>query len=489
MNSAILSVAVADFRERSRRYSFWIFLIVIGYATYLFIPPQGAPYSTVRLDMYRGVYNSAWIASQVTLLTATILSLVGFYFIKGAVTREQRLRTQELIASSPVSNFSYLLGKFAGNCLVLLSMIVVLATTSALMQLARGEDTSINLVALLSPYLLVIAPLMIVVAAIAVFFDSISFLRGGIGNVMFFIGWIFMMVLSGADNSKTPPTFDFFGMRYLLEEMIQGCAVAFSSYVPWQGPHTIGFNFVQSGKVDTFKTFVWNGAHWSGVFLISRLLLIAVAAGTVYASALAFRRFDEERSNFKPISFKKSPATGPNGLTPAASTSQSDILKPTTLTPIATRSTKLGLSRLLAAELRIALNGVSKWWYLVAAGIFLAGLLTPLFISHNFLLAAAWFWPMLIWSKMGCRDQLFDTGQMVRSTQGGFWAQLSMSWLAGFLIALAIGGFIGIRALMSGNFAIVGYWLIGAAATGRWCSRTVWTSITPRPCTRASAPW
>ena len=154
---------------------------------------------------------------------------------------------------------------------------------------------------------------------------------------------------------------------------------------------------------------------------------------------------------------------GAGGLTPAASTSQSDILKPTTLTPIATRSTKLGLSRLLAAELRIALNGVSKWWYLVAAGIFLAGLLTPLFISHNFLLAAAWFWPMLIWSKMGCRDQLFDTGQMVRSTQGGFWAQLSMSWLAGFLIALAIGGFIGIRALMSGNFAIVGYWLIGAA--------------------------
>ena len=116
----------------------------------------------------------------------------------------------------------------------------------------------------------------------------------------------------------------------------------------------------------------------------------------------------------------------------------------------------------MTAELRIALNGVSKWWYLIAAGIFVAGMLTPFAISHKFLLAAAWFWPLLIWSAMGCRDQLFDTRQMVQSTPGGVWAQLSMQWLAGFLIAVAIGGFIGIRTIITGDFDLLAHWLIGA---------------------------
>ena len=459
--SAIFSLALADFRERSRRYSFWIFLFVIGYATYLFLPPQGAPYTTVRLDAYRGLYNSAWISSQVTLLTVTILSLVSFYFIKGAVTREQRLKTQELIAASPVSNFQYLCGKFVSNCLVLFSMIAVLAITSALMQLARGEDRSIDIAALLAPYLLVITPLLIFVAAVAIFFDSVKLLRGGIGNVAFFFCWVFMMVLSGADTSKTPPSFDFFGMRYLLEEMMQGCAAAFSNYVPWEGQHSIGFNFVKGGEAPMLTTFVWSGAHWSSAFLFSRVVVLCAAVAAIFTSAALFRRFDEERSAFKPPSFKKAAAAEVDSA-PSPGTS-AQVLKPTTLTPIISRSAKLGLARLLTAELRIALNGVSKWWYLVAAGIFVAGLLTPLSISHKFLLAAAWFWPMLIWSKMGCRDQLFDTSQMVGSTPGGIWAQLSMSWLAGFLIALAIGGFIGIKSLLAGDLQLTLQWIIGAA--------------------------
>ncbi len=63
---------------------------------------------------------------------------------------------------------------------------------------------------------------------------------------------------------------------------------------------------------------------------------------------------------------------------------------------------------------------------------------------------------------MGCRDLLFDTRQMVQSTPGGVWAQLSMQWLAGFLIAVAVGGFIGIRTLITGDFDLLAHWLIGA---------------------------
>jgi hypothetical protein len=463
----ILAVGIADFRERSRRYSFWIFLVVIAYATYLFIPGAGAPYTTVRLGAYRGLYNSAWISSQVTLMTVTILSLVGFYFVKGAISREMRLKTQELVASSPISDISYLAGKTLSNCLVLFSMIAVLAITSGILQIARGEDRSLHLLALLAPYCLVMAPLMIALAALAVFFDSIKLLRGGMGNVAFFVLWVAVVSTIGINQgshstNNLSPMFDLFGIRYLWSEMMNGCAAAVNDYQPWQGVHSLGFNFGFDGSSPHLKTFVFNGVHWSKAFLIGRLLLLSATGAIIAFASYSFRRFDEERTSVKQHLFKKH--LSPTELaTPSRSTSGSlEAPRITALTPIVTDISHLGLTRLLIAELRIALNRISRWWYIVAGGIVVAGILTPFGFAYKFLLAAAWFWPMLIWSALGCRDQLYDTRQMVQSTPGGVWAQLLMQWLAGFVIAVGIGSFIGVRAMVSGDIGTLAHWLIGA---------------------------
>ncbi len=458
--STIWAIALADFRERSRRYSFWVFLVLIAYATYLFIPAAGAPYTTVRFDVYRGLYNSAWVSSQVTLMTVVILSLVGFYFIKGAVNRERRLKTHELLASSPINNLTYLAGKFGGNVMVLLSMILTLALTSAILQFARNEDRAIKILDLLAPYLLIIAPVMIFIAALAILFDCVRFLRGGIGNVIFYCFWVFAIVTGGMNNKQVTPLLDFFGISYLWNQMMDGCSAAFRSYVPWEGIHSLGFNFTLSGPPQ-LETFFWSGPHWSPSFLVGRVVLLIISIGVVSVSASLFRRFDEEPGKARRW-FRSKQQSSISEKPPVADATSLESQRITTLTPLAARTLKVTPLRLLNAELRIALNGVSKWWYLVAAGIFVAGMLTPFAISHKFLLAAAWFWPLLIWSAMGCRDQLFDTRQLVQSTPGGIWAQLSMQWLAGFSIAIVIGGFIGIRTLITGDFDLLAHWLIGA---------------------------
>lgn len=458
--SPALAVALADFRERSRKYSFWIFLILIGYATYLFVPTQEAPYFAVRLDSYRGLYNSAWVGSQVTLMAVTMLTLVGFYFVRGAIAREQRYKTHELVASAPIGNFSYLAGKALSNFLVLASMIAVLVVMSALLQLARGEDRSLDIWALIQPYLLIVTPLMFAVSALAVLFDSIALLSGGIGNVVFFILWTVALATSNINTIQGETHFDIFGVRYLWDQMMFGCAAVVSGYQPWQGPHSVGFNFKNSTE-SRLTTFVWPGAHWSFVFIIGRMLLIAAAGVFVAAGSAAFARFDVQRRKF----YRPSLRTAVPADTPLVPVSEptSGAGAVTRLTPLDRTARKLGLGRILSAELRIALKGVSLWWYLVAAGLFLAGLLTPYAITYKFLLAGAWFWPLLIWSALGCRDQIFDTRQIVQSTPGGIWTQLSAQWLAGFLIAVAISGFFGIRALVAGDPGAFTHWLLGAA--------------------------
>ena len=82
-------------------------------------------------------------------------------------------------------------------------MILTLALTSAILQFARNEDRTIMIFDLLAPYVLIIAPVMIFIAALAILFDCVKFLRGGIGNVIFYIFWVFAIVTSGMNKARS----------------------------------------------------------------------------------------------------------------------------------------------------------------------------------------------------------------------------------------------------------------------------------------------
>jgi hypothetical protein len=116
---------------------------------------------------------------------------------------------------------------------------------------------------------------------------------------------------------------------------------------------------------------------------------------------------------------------------------------------------------MVRTELRLALHGVSLWWYLVAAGLFAAGLFTPVSVSRAFLILA-WIWPLLIWSAMGTRETRLRTGQMVFSTAHPLRRQLPACWLAGVIIAVLTGGGTGVRLLFAGEQLGLIAWTVGA---------------------------
>jgi hypothetical protein len=116
---------------------------------------------------------------------------------------------------------------------------------------------------------------------------------------------------------------------------------------------------------------------------------------------------------------------------------------------------------MVVAELRLALHGISLWWYLVAFGLFATALFTPVSISRGFLLAA-WIWPLLIWSAMGTRETRLRTDQLVFSTAHPLRRQLPACWLAGVIIAILAGGGTGIRLLVAGDQLGLLAWIVGA---------------------------
>ena len=84
----IYSIIKADYLQRTRSYSFLITLAITIYAAYSFVPPPTASYTTLHVDGYRGVYNSAWVGHVSAMMTTIMLSLYGFFLINGGIKKD-----------------------------------------------------------------------------------------------------------------------------------------------------------------------------------------------------------------------------------------------------------------------------------------------------------------------------------------------------------------------------------------------------------------
>jgi hypothetical protein len=140
----------------------------------------------------------------------------------------------------------------------------------------------------------------------------------------------------------------------------------------------------------------------------------------------------------------------------------SQALSTVHLTPLAASAKRFRFFNVLLAELRLLLKGQRWWWYAVAGGLILAGLVTPLEGVRAYVLPIAWVWPILIWSRLGNREMYNNTHQMVFSSAAPLWRQLPASWLAGFLVTALTGSGVAIKLLSVGDTVGLLAWLSGA---------------------------
>lgn len=450
--SAIFAVARADFLERVRRYSFFLtvlFAVLLGYGA-------ATGRIAIKLGDYRGVYTSAWIGTMVALVTTCFVSLVGFYIVKNAIDRDRQTGVGQILAATPLSKTSYLLGKFLSNFAILASMVFVLAVWALLMQFFVGEDPHRDFVALLLPFLLVALPTMALTAALAVLFETLPLLRGGVGNVIWF--FVFSMGI-GLPEISGHRWLDPMGLMTVGNSMMAAARAAIPGYKD-------GFSLtIAPGHSQVAEALRWQGVHWTSEHLLMRVGCLFAAVLITLLAALFFDRFDATRflapslpkiKQRVPAQAAASNATS-NGST-VASRSGSSVH----LTPLVSAQHSNAFGRILAAELRLGLKGFRWWWYAIAAGLLIAQIFVPLGAARGLLLGAAWIWPILIWSAMGTRESRFGTGALLFSSPRILLRQLPACFLAGFAIAVLTGAGIALRLLIVGQFADLLAWLAGA---------------------------
>jgi len=475
MNSArvLYHMMRADFLERVRRYSF---LLTLAGALYLAYGVAAEKVWIVVGNGYRGVYNSAWIGVLMAICCSTFLSLAGFYIVKDCVQRDANTRVGQILAATPMRKDFYTLAKTLSNFAVLACMVGILMLAALVMQLQRAEAHSFSLWKLWSPFLFFALPTMLLTASVALLFETLPVLRGGVGNVIYFFAWTAALSL-GVVGMDDP-----IGLQLLF----RSTRAALQTTDP-SNPENFHFSLTIGGE-QAIRTFPWNGIDWTAHVLLIRALWIGIAGALALLASAFFHRFDPARSWHR-LTVNAKPSAEVASIDERA-VSAPDVRH---LTPLPRSSTDSRFQQLVTTELRLMLKGL-KWWYAVALGFLIGQLVSPAPAIRGGFLVAAWIWPILLWSQMGCREARHATGALLFSSAHSLSRQLPALWTAGALVALLTGAGSGIRLLVATDWHSFAAWLAGvifipsfALALGVWSggSRafeaiyTVWWYIGP----------
>jgi len=328
------------------------------------------------------------------------------------------------------------LGKWLSNFAVLTSMVLILALAGVIIQYLTGESTQLDLIALLSPFLFGTLPAMALVAAVAVLFETIGFLSGGFGNIIYFFLFILVMAL-GIEQSKTNPAFEPLGARLFQESMGTAAKAAFPDY---DGGFMLG-----STDVPAKGVFHWSGVDWTPDIILKRFTIFGLAVVLALLASLFFDRFDPSRQRPRRT---KSAASNPKPQVESTSKTSSQLIH---LTPLTESQKSFVFINVISSELKLLLKGQRWWWYVGAIGLFVASLFSPVESMRTDILPFVWIWPILIWSGMGNREIRNNTQQMIFSSTAPLMRQLPATWLAGIIVAALTGGGAALKLLIVGD--------------------------------------
>jgi hypothetical protein len=432
----LASLAVADFRDRARRPAFVVLLLAAAGLGYLAAPPASTGYTMVKIGEFRGVYDSGYLGVMLAMVGSLWLSLCGFYAIKNTIGRDAATGVGQILAATPLNRAGYLLGKFLSNLLVLTAMAGVLALTGLGMLLLRGESDAVDLVALWLPFPLLCLPFLALTAATALVFESIRPLRGGVGNVVWFFGYLVVFV---AGLGTTGLNAIGAGMQADLIAQHPGVNTEIS----------IGLTTEDGG----LSRFQWSGMDVTAGMVTQQVGLLLVAVLAALLPALWFTRFDPS-SRRRPTA----PAEiATAGVAPSATAAFAGAARPRT--PVT-----LGrpLAGLCTGELRVLLKGLPRWWWPVLLGATAVALAVPARGGSNVMLLVAWIWPVLLWSRLGAHAHEHDV-HLLTGAGAAPRRRLLAEWAAGAVVAALAGVGPLLRMLLDGDVSGAGAWLGGVA--------------------------
>lgn len=431
--------------KQVRSYRFLIVLAIAIGVAYFCVPTSRDNYNVFVIGGMRGVYNSAYLGVLASAGSAVILFLAGFYLLRSQITEDRELKIGQIIASKSMSKQRYVFSKAISNFLVLILMEGVFLIAIMFVQFIRGEDMYFSLMGYVWPFLEITLPFLFVLASLTVLFDTVTFLRGIIGNIVFFVLWNMIVILSYQFTHKL--MLDLLGISRITTAITQGAISANPGIDADKFLNDVNFGLNIGTK--ELPVFEWNGLEVVPPFIITRIIWIGIAVVIILLSSLVFDRFRKNAAT-DTLSAKKN--RGEN------KTAAKTLNLTLPLSPI-TEARNKNLWLLVKGELRIMRSELSYG----QIGLLVIGVALHLFLPNGSMIKWLSLFLLLltgVWAGMGCRDNQYRTQALVYSR-----CDMRDKWiaagLAGLITALAVSSGAIIRCALSGEWLQAVSWGVG----------------------------
>ncbi|MFA6985957.1 MAG: ABC transporter permease subunit [Arenimonas sp.] len=429
------AILLADLRERTRSPRFWVLLLLIVAGTWRCFPTVDAGYMVLSLNGgLRGEYSSAWVGMVLAMVYSSLLSLGGFYVVRGTLVRDIETRVWQLLVATPMTRGGYLLAKWASHMAVFALVVVAGLGVGLLAQWIRGEDRAIDLWELAKPALLLNLPGLAMTSMVAIWFDLIPWLRRTAGNVLFFFLWITVTSMSviplenPTDSVRNGWRSDPNGLVVVARDLHR--VREQQTGKPQEFGFSVGVQMMRKKSPELFEWKAWpvraidvlGRSFWlfgalGGVLLAARFLDWAAARGSTATTARSqagrrLRWLDRLLDLF---------ARGPLGL-------------------------------LAVAELKVALRQRPFWWWLAALVAFGLQLFAPGKGMHVGMLLA-WILPLDILARGILRESDHGTGGLIFAAPNILRRLLGARFAVGFalLMVMTLPGMLRLLATSPGS--------------------------------------
>ena len=428
---AFYRIIISDYKQRTRSYAFLITLAISLYFAYAFLPAANAAYTTVRIGNYIGIQNSAWIGYVTAMMTSVFLAMIGFYLVNSGIKKDVDTGVGEIVATTPISNFNYLLAKAGSNFLVLLSITGCVFAMSIALFFIRSAGYPFQLTQFILPYLLITIPTICFVAALAVAGEVFLYRYTILMNISYF----FFFCAMGSLQATHATSFDLFGNSSVTRAMQQ--TVSQHDHDP-NLALSMGFNF--SDKKG-FHAFVFDGLNWTVTGILSRMLWISLALLVIVISSNFFHRFDIKQKN----KIKKKPKLA------EIITHQQPIhdIKLSELPPI---TPAYGIVPFIKTELLMLFRKGPRWLWIINIGGMIALILAPLAVAHQMILPCLWFLQVARWSDLATKEKTNQIHYFTYASYKPLTRLLPAQIIAGVIIALGLASPLLIRYLLVMQF-------------------------------------
>jgi len=431
---------LADLRERTRAPGFRFALLCAAYLAWSV--STGA--FTFHWGEFRPVGSASWEGWNAGLFLLMFVSLPGFYFVKNAITTDLRTGAFPLLAASPTGNLAYVWSKVLANA----AYLAALATTFTALVASFSPG---DLGPFAFPLLLLVGPVLLGTVAAAACFEAVPWLRGSLGNVVYFVLWMTGVGLSSA--TRSPWAGDILAFGIVKPALMTAVKTAF--------PDAMGF-WDMSLRPEPWSAVSWSEPQWNMVWIGYRLVWALPFVTLPFIGALALDRASDRSPG------RRFGARGP---------AQLAVRLVRAALPKARPAAFDGFRRLRARceersstvyavlnEMTLQIKGHPALGYAAAAWLNIyAVLFAKAYDLRHTALPLLTLLPMTIWSGMGSHERRHSVAPILYATPMSLVKHGLTGCAAAFVTVLLMTAGLTTKALVLGDMHLV-LVLLGAAA-------------------------